>query len=102
MLYLEPSKITTYVAEWLRRWTSVQTFVGSTPIIDDIFVMPNSYPSDGSFNSHRTTIIIDFFLHTLPSTIVLKLEYGLLYQFYAEITTFSIKKCSVRHPSTTS
>ena len=43
-----------------------------------------------------------FFLQTLPSTIVFKLEYALFYQFYAEITAFSIKKCSVRHPSTTS
>ena len=32
-----------------------------------------------------------FFLHTLPSTIVFKLEYALFYQFYLEITTFKIK-----------
>ena len=36
-----------------------------------------------------------FFLHTLPSTIALRLKYVLFYQFYAKITTFfSIKKCS--------
>ena len=29
-----------------------------------------------------------FFLHTLPSTIVLRLEYVLFYQFYAKITIF--------------
>ena len=29
-----------------------------------------------------------FFLHTLPSTIAFRLEYVLLYQFYAKITTF--------------
>ena len=36
------------------------------------------------------------------SPIVFKLEYALFYQFNAEITTFSIKKCSVRLLSTTS
>ena len=81
---------------------------------------PNSYQSDGIFNSQRTTatfinIILFiylfilfyfiFFKHTLPSAIVFKLGYSLFYQLYAvyaEISTFSIKKCSVRHPSTTS
>ena len=29
-------------------------------------------------------------------------KYAVFYQFYAKITTFSIKKCSIRHPSTTS
>ena len=35
------------------------------------------------------------FLHTFPSTIVFKLEFVLLYQFYAKITVFFIKKCAV-------
>ena len=42
-----------------------------------------------------------FFLHTLPSTIVFKLDYVVFYKFYTEDTTFPIKKCSVRHPSST-
>ena len=29
-----------------------------------------------------------FFLHTLPSTIVVRLKYVLFYQFYAKITIF--------------
>ena len=57
-------------------------------------------PSDGIFSSHRTTSI-DSFSCTLPSTIVFKLGYALFYQFYAEISTFSIKKCSIRSTSTT-
>ena len=35
-------------------------------------------------------------LFTFPSTIAFKLEYALLDQFYAKITKFFIKKCSVR------
>ena len=37
-----------------------------------------------------------FFLHTFPSTTVFKLGYVLFYQFYGEISIFSIKKCLVR------
>ena len=51
-------------------------------------MMPNSYPSDGIFNLHRRTIMDSFFLHTLPSTVALRLEYVLFYQFYAIITTY--------------
>ena len=65
-------------------------------------VMPNSYPEWRNFNSHRTIIIDSFFLYTCPSTIVFKLESALFYQFYAEISIFSIKKCSVRLLSTKS
>ena len=43
-----------------------------------------------------------FFLHTLPLAIVFKLGYVFFNQFYAEISIFSIKKCSVRLLSTTS
>ena len=39
--------------------------------------------------------IMLFFLHTFPLTIAFKLEYALFYQFYAKITVFFIKKCSV-------
>ena len=40
-------------------------------------VMPNTFPSDGIFNLHRRTIMffLFFFLHTLPSTIAIRLEY---------------------------
>ena len=38
---------------------------------------------------------------TLPSTIVFKLGNVLFYHFYANISTFSIKKCSVQLLSTT-
>ena len=37
-----------------------------------------------------------FFLHTLPSTLAIRLEYVLFYQFYAKITTFFNKKSLVR------
>ena len=50
--------------------------------------MPNSYPRDGIFNQHFTTIIDYFSLHTLPSTVAFRLEYVLFYQFYDKITTF--------------
>ena len=39
-----------------------------------------------------------YFLHTVPTTIVFKLEYVLFYQFYAELSIFSIKTCSVSAP----
>ena len=59
-------------------------------------------PNDGIFNSYRTTIVDFFFLHSLPSTIVFKYRNVLFYQFYAEISIFFIKKCSVQLLSTTS
>ena len=39
MLYLKPYKFPTIMVEWLSRWTSDQTAVGSTPITDDIFLI---------------------------------------------------------------
>ena len=42
--------------------------------------------SDKIFNAQQTTIMDFFFLHTLPSTIASKFEYGLFYQFYAKIS----------------
>ena len=51
-------------------------------------MMPNSYPSDGIFNLQLKNHYGFFLLHTLPSTIVFRLEYVLLYQFYAVITIF--------------
>ena len=42
-------------------------------------------PSDGIFNSNRTTITDSFFLHILLSTIAFRLQYVLFYQFYAKI-----------------
>ena len=45
----------------------------------------------------KQPLLTFFFLHTFPSTIVLS-----FYQFYAKMCTFSMKKCSVRHLSTTS
>ena len=51
-------------------------------------VMPNSYPIDGIFNLHLTTIMDYLFLHTLPSTIAFRHEYVLFYRVYAKITTF--------------
>ena len=56
-------------------------------------VMLNSYPSDGIFNLHRR-IIMDSFLHTLPSTIAFRLEYVLFDQFYAKTTFFDQEKFS--------
>ena len=57
-------------------------------------VMPNSYPSDGIFNLHRTYGF--FFLPTLPLTNAFRLEYALFYDFYAKIFQFAVKKCLVR------
>ena len=54
--------------------------------------------SEFALNNHYRFV----FLHTLPSMIVFQLEYALFYQFYSEISTFSIKKYSVRLLSTTS
>ena len=51
---------------------------------------------DEIFNSHRTTIVDTFFLHTLCLTIAFRLEHVLFYQFHAIITIFSSKKCPVR------
>ena len=64
-------------------------------------LMPNSYPEWRNFqfapNNHYR-----FFLHSVPLTIVFKLGNALFYQFYAEVSRFSIKKCLVRLLSTTS
>ena len=65
-------------------------------------VMLNSYPEWQNFQFAPNKHYWFFFLHTLSSTIVFRLEYLLFYQLYTEITTFSIKKCLVRLPSTTS
>ena len=59
-------------------------------------VMPTVIPSNRILNLPRATIMDFFFLHTLPSTIAFKLKYILSCQSYAKITTFFIKKCSVR------
>ena len=57
-------------------------------------VMLNSYPEWRHFQFAPNNHYGFFFLHTLPSTIAFRFEYVLVYQFYAEITTFvSIKKC---------
>ena len=37
ILYLEPYKYTTEMAEWLLLWIPDQTFVGSNPLTNDIF-----------------------------------------------------------------
>ena len=65
-------------------------------------VMPNSYPEWQNFQFAPNNHYWFFFLHTLPSMIVFKLEYALFYQFYAKMCTFWITKCSVRHLSRTS
>ena len=58
---------------------------------------PNSYPEWRNFQFAPNNHYWFFFLHTLPSTTAFK-----FYQFYAKMCTFSIKKCSVLHLSTTS
>ena len=58
--------------------------------------MPDSYPKRRNFNSYQTTIIIDSF------SCIFFLRYVLFYQFYAEISTFFIKKCLVGLLSKTS
>ena len=51
-------------------------------------VMPNSYPEWRNFQFAPNSHYGFFFLHTLPSTIAVRLECVLFYLFYAEITTF--------------
>ena len=65
-------------------------------------VMSNSYPECRNFQFVPNNHYRLFFLHTLPSAIVSKIGYALFYQFYAEISTFSIKNFSVRLLPTTS
>ena len=69
---------------------------------EDCRVMPNSYPELPNFQFAPYKHCKFFFLPTLHSTIVCKGECALFYQFYAEINTFSIMKCSVRPLSTKS
>ena len=64
-------------------------------------VMPNSYPEWRNFQFAPNNHYRFFFLHTLPSTIAFRLECVLFCHIYAEITTFSIKRCSVRFLSKT-
>ena len=59
-------------------------------------VISNSYPKWRNFQFAPNNHYRFFFKHTLPLTIEFKLEYVLCYQFYAEISTFSIMKCLVR------
>ena len=64
-------------------------------------VMQNSYPEWRNFQFAPNNHYSFFFLQTLPLKIVF-VWYALFYQFYAEISTFSTKKCSVWLLSTTS
>ena len=59
-------------------------------------VRPNSYPEWRNFQFAPNSHYGFFFLHTFPSTSAFKLEHALFYRFYAKITVFFIKKCSVR------
>ena len=56
----------------------------------------NSYPEWRNIPSAPNNHFRFFFLHTLPSSIIFKLWHALFYQFYAEISIFSIKNCSIR------
>ena len=56
-------------------------------------VMPNSYPEWRNFQLAPNDHYGFFFLHTLPLTIAFKLLYVSFYQYDAEISTFSAKKC---------
>ena len=64
--------------------------------------MSNSYPEWRNFQFAPNNYYRLFFLHALPSTVLFKFGYALFYQLFAEISTFAIKKCLVRLPSTTS
>ena len=56
----------------------------------------NSYVERRNFQFTPNNHYRFFFFHSLPSTISFKFEHVLFYQFNAEISAFSIKKCSVR------
>ena len=58
-------------------------------------VMLNSYPEWRKFQFAPNNQSRFFFLHTFPSTIAFKLQYALFSQFYAKISVFSIKECSI-------
>ena len=64
-------------------------------------VMPNSYPRDGIFCSHPATIMDSFSCVLFLWQSYLSLNMCSFINFILK-TTFSIKKCLVRHPSTTS
>ena len=61
-------------------------------------VMRNIYPEWRNFQF----ALKSHFLYTLPLTVVFKLEYALFYQFYAKMSSFSIKRFSIRLLSSTS
>ena len=65
-------------------------------------VIPSSLSEWRDFQFAPNNHNLFFFLQSLPSTILFKLEHVLFYQFYAKITVLSITKCSVRQVSTTS
>ena len=82
------------------RWKTIRIFNGCEVWIENSITRitvqhHKTCPCDGIFNSHWTTIIDSFFLHTLPSMVVFKLEYAVFDLFYAGINAFAIKKCSV-------
>ena len=64
-------------------------------------MMPNSYPEGRNFHFALNKHNGFFFLHTVPSTIAFKVQCALFCQYNAEISTFSVKKCSVRLLPTT-
>ena len=51
-------------------------------------MMPSSYPEGRDFQFAPNNHYGFFFLHTVSSKIAFMLECVLVYQFYAEITTF--------------
>ena len=59
-------------------------------------VMPNSYPEWWNFQFAPNNQYRFFFLHTLPLTTAFKLKCVLFCQFYAKISTFLVKTCSVQ------
>ena len=59
-------------------------------------MMPNCYPECQNFQSAPHNHYRFFFLHTLPLPIVFKLQNVLSILRKTKISTFSIKKCSVR------
>ena len=63
--------------------------------IENFVMRVTVIPSDKIFNSHHTAIMDLFFLYILPLTIAFKLEYALFNEFYAKLSQFVVKKCSL-------
>ena len=76
----------------------IENSVSGVPVLhhEACRVVPNSYPECRNFQFAPNKHYGFFFLYTLTSSIAFRSLYALFYQYYAEIFTFSVKKCLVQ------